>query len=137
MVPVIEAVKSRFDVPVSLDTYKYQVARAGIQAGADLINDIWGLKYDGGKMAETIAKSGLPCCLMHNRAEADYTDFLEDMASDMAETLRIAEAAGIRDDRIILDRAWVLARLMKIIWRLSTVWKACIFLTALCFWEHP
>ena len=103
VVPVIEAVKSRFDVPVSLDTYKYQVARAGIQAGADLINDIWGLKYDGGKMAETIAKSGLPCCLMHNRAEADYTDFLEDMASDMAETLRIAEAAGIRDDRIILD----------------------------------
>ena len=68
-----------------------------------MINDIWGLKYDGGKMAETIAKSGLPCCLMHNRAEADYTDFLEDMASDMAETLRIAEAAGIRDDRIILD----------------------------------
>ena len=68
-----------------------------------MINDIWGLKDDGGKMAETIAKSGLPCCLMHNRAEADYTDFLEDMASDMAETLRIAEAAGIRDDRIILD----------------------------------
>ena len=103
VVPVIEAVKSRFAIPVSLDTYKYQVARAGIQAGADLINDIWGLRYDEGQMAETIAKSGLPCCLMHNRAEADYGDFMEDLASDLAETLRIAEAAGIREDRIILD----------------------------------
>ena len=46
IVPVIEAVKQRFDIPVSLDTYKYKVAEAGIKAGADLINDIWGLKYD-------------------------------------------------------------------------------------------
>lgn len=101
--PVIEAVKKRFDVPVSLDTYKYKVARAGIAAGADLMNDIWGLKADDGQMADTIAKSGLPCCLMHNRRQADYGIFLEDLASDLAETLRIAEAAGIRDDRIILD----------------------------------
>lgn len=101
--PVIEAVKKRFDVPVSLDTYKYKVAQAGIAAGADLINDIWGLKYDGGQMAETIAGSGLPCCLMHNRTKADYGNFLEDLAADLADTLRIAEAAGIRDDRIILD----------------------------------
>lgn len=101
--PVIEAVKKRFDVPVSLDTYKYKVAQAGISAGADLINDIWGLKYDGGQMAETIAGSGLPCCLMHNRQNADYGNFLEDLAADLADTLRIAEAAGIRDDKIILD----------------------------------
>ena len=99
----IEAVKKRFDVPVSLDTYKYKVAQAGIAAGADLINDIWGLKYDGGQMAETIAGSGLPCCLMHNRQNADYGNFLEDLAADLADTLRIAEAAGIRDDKIILD----------------------------------
>ena len=58
--PVIEAVKARFDVPVSLDTYKYEVARAGAQAGADLINDIWGLKYDEGQMAAFLAESGLP-----------------------------------------------------------------------------
>ena len=101
--PVIEAVKKRFDVPVSLDTYKYKVAQAGIAAGADLINDIWGLKYDGGQMAETIAGSGLPCCLMHNRQNADYGNFLEDLAADLADTLRIAESAGIRDDKIILD----------------------------------
>lgn len=100
--PVLEAVKSRFDVPVSLDTYKSGVAKAGIEAGADLINDIWGLKYDD-KIADVIAKSGLPCCLMHNRKEPDYTDFVQEVAADLAETLRLAENAGIDAGNIILD----------------------------------
>ncbi|MGN0376098.1 MAG: dihydropteroate synthase [Suilimivivens sp.] len=102
VVPVIEAVKSRFDVPVSLDTYKSRVALAGIEAGVDLINDIWGLKYDD-KMAQVIAKADLPCCLMHNRENADYRCFMEDVAGDISETLRLAEKAGIKDERIILD----------------------------------
>ncbi len=102
VVPIIEAVKARFDVPVSLDTYKSKVAQAGIAAGADLINDIWGLKYDD-KMASVIAESGLPCCLMHNRKAADYQDFMQDVAADLAETLQIAEKAGIADEKIIID----------------------------------
>lgn len=100
--PVIEAVKARFDVPVSLDTCKAEVALAGIRAGADLINDIWGLKHDE-KMAGVIQESGLPCCLMHNRKNEDYLDFIQDVAADLAETVRLAEKAGIEDDRIILD----------------------------------
>lgn len=100
--PVIEAIKTNFDVPVSLDTYKSRVARAGIEAGADMINDIWGLKYDK-DMAGVIAASGLPCCLMHNRKEPDYRNFMEDVAADLAESIRLAETAGIADDRIILD----------------------------------
>lgn len=100
--PVIEAVKANFDVPVSLDTCKSRVALAGIQAGADLINDIWGLKYDE-KMAGVIAESGLPCCLMHNRKEAEYQDFMQDVAADLAESIQIAEKAGIADEKIILD----------------------------------
>lgn len=100
--PVIEAVKARFDVPVSLDTYKANVASAGIRAGANLINDIWGLKHDD-KIASVIASSGLPCCLMHNRENADYQDFMQDVAADLAGTLRLAEQAGIAEDRIILD----------------------------------
>ena len=99
--PIIEAVKSRFDVPVSLDTYKSKVAKAGIEAGADLINDIWGLQYE--EMAEVIAKAGLPCCLMHNRREVVYVNFMEDVAADLARTLHIARKAGISEDRIILD----------------------------------
>lgn len=100
--PVIEAVKSRFDVPVSLDTYKSKVAKAGICAGADLINDIWGLKYDEG-MAEVIAATEIPCCLMHNRQQADYENFMEDVAADIAAILHKAQKAGIPEDRIILD----------------------------------
>lgn len=101
--PVIEAVKARFDIPVSLDTYKYRVAEAGLQAGADLINDIWGLKYDEGQMARTIAEYGAACCLMHNRKEPEYEDFLPDVLQDMRDTLGIAKKAGIADKNIILD----------------------------------
>lgn len=100
--PVIRAVKERFGVPVSLDTYKPEVAEAGILAGADLINDIWGLKWEE-DMASVIAKAGVPCCLMHNRADMDYGDFLEDVLSDLRESLELAEKAGIRSEQILLD----------------------------------
>lgn len=102
VVPVIEAVKARFDVPVSLDTYKAKVAAEGIKAGADLINDIWGLKYDE-NMARLIAKEGLPCVLMHNRNNTDYGDFLKDVLYDLNETIDLAKKAGIGEDKIILD----------------------------------
>ena len=102
VVPVIEAIKARFDVPVSLDTYKSAVARAGIAAGADLINDIWGLKYDP-EMARVIAEAKKPCCLMHNRDNASYAEFFPEMLEDLKETLRLADAAGIAREKIILD----------------------------------
>lgn len=101
-VPVIEAIKARFDIPVSLDTYKAEVARAGIGAGADLINDIRGLKYDD-KMSGVIAESSLPCCLMHNRSNAEYKEFMQELKKDLAGSLQIALQAGIEKDRIILD----------------------------------
>ena len=102
VVPVIEAIKQRFDIPVSIDTYKSEVAKAAAAAGADLINDIWGLKYDD-KMAEVIAENNLACCLMHNRTNTEYSNFMEDMKQDLRETIAIARKAGIADDRIILD----------------------------------
>ena len=102
VVPYIEMVKKNFDIPVSVDTYKGGVAKAAIQAGADLVNDIWGLKWDD-KLADVIAESGLPCCLMHNRKEPDYQEFMPDMLDDLRETLRIAAEAGIAEDKIILD----------------------------------
>lgn len=100
--PVIQMIKSRFDIPVSLDTYKSRVAAAGIRAGADLINDIWGLKYDE-DMARVIAQSGLPCCLMHNRREAVYENFMEEVITELKESIRLAEKAGIGSDKIIVD----------------------------------
>ncbi len=102
VIPVIEMIKSRFDVPVSLDTYKPAVAQTGIQAGVDLINDIWGLKYDD-RMAGLLADSGVACCLMHNRKEITGNDLITDVITDLEETLKIAEKAGISREKIILD----------------------------------
>lgn len=102
VVPVIEALKREFDVPVSVDTYKSRVASEALSAGADLINDIWGLKYDE-KMASVIAESGAACCLMHNRNHTVYRSFLSEFMEDMRECVRLADEAGIRRDRIILD----------------------------------
>ena len=100
--PVIEAVKARFDIPVSIDTYKSAVAEAALQAGADLVNDIWGFQHDK-RVAELTAKYNAACCLMHNRHEAVYDDFLTDVLSDLTKCIRTAKEAGIPDDKIILD----------------------------------
>ncbi|MCR5719516.1 MAG: dihydropteroate synthase [Lachnospiraceae bacterium] len=102
VVPVIEAVKREFDIPVSLDTYKSKVAKAGIEAGADLINDIWGLKADS-EMAKVISEGKVSCCLMHNRDNTDYDDFLEDVKNDLKESIDMALKAGIGKDRILID----------------------------------
>lgn len=100
--PVIEAVKARFDIPVSVDTYKGAVAEAALKAGADLVNDIWGFKHDR-RVAELTVRYGAACCLMHNRHEAVYGNFQEDFLADMRECVRIAREAGVADDKIILD----------------------------------
>lgn len=100
--PIIEAIKKNFDVPVSLDTYKSAVAEAGIKAGADLINDIWGLKYDK-NMAGVIAKYDKACCIMHNRKNTDYTNYLDDVVADLDESVKLAFAAGIDRDKIMVD----------------------------------
>lgn len=100
--PVIEAIKARFDIPVSLDTYKSGVAETGIKAGVDLINDIWGLKWDG-SMAAVIAKYEIPCCLMHNRRNTNYVNFLQDVIADLDESMDMAEKAGISRNKIMVD----------------------------------
>lgn len=102
VVPMIEMIKKQFDIPVSVDTYKSGVAKAALAAGADLVNDIWGLKYDK-KLAEVIAEAKVPCCLMHNRNNMDYEDFRKELLDDLRETIAIAKSAGIADDQVILD----------------------------------
>lgn len=100
--PVIEAVSAEFDIPVSVDTYKSVVAKAAIEAGAVLVNDIWGFKYDA-DMAKTVKDSNTACCLMHNRNNSIYGDFIADVKAELAECVDIAKKAGIADDKIILD----------------------------------
>lgn len=103
VLPIVEAVKRETGLPVSIDTYKAEVARTALEAGADMVNDIWGLRRDGGEMAALIAGTGAACCLMHNRERAEYADFMADMLSDLRETLAIADRAGIARSSIVLD----------------------------------
>ncbi len=102
VIPVIEAVRKEFDIPISLDTSKASVASAGIVAGADMINDIWGLKRDA-DMAKIIADAGVCCCLMHNRENGEYVNFQTDVLSDLEQSLELAQRAGIERDKIMVD----------------------------------
>lgn len=102
VLPVIEAVRREFDIPISLDTSKSAVARAGIKVGADMINDVWGLKSDS-DMAKVIADAGVCCCLMHNREKTEYSDFQAEVLADLEQSLELARKAGISQDKIMVD----------------------------------
>ena len=102
VVPVIKAIKENFDIPISIDTYKAKVAEKALEAGADLINDIWGFKKEK-DMAKVAAKYNVPCCLMHNRDNEEYKNLMEDILDDLSESIKIAKEAGVKDENIILD----------------------------------
>lgn len=102
VVPVIEALKKRFDVPVSIDTYKSAVAEAALASGADLLNDIWGFRYDE-RCAELAAQYDVAVCLMHNRDNTDYGNYRNEVLQDLRVSLSIAEKYGIKKEKIMLD----------------------------------
>ncbi|MCQ4088977.1 dihydropteroate synthase [Saccharibacillus sp. JS10] len=103
ILPVIEALKQKLPgIPLSVDTYKAEVARQSLAAGAHIINDVWGCKADT-RMAQVAAEAGCPVILTHNRPDMNYTDFYADVATDLMESVQIARAAGVEDQNIILD----------------------------------
>ncbi|MDM5245875.1 MULTISPECIES: dihydropteroate synthase [unclassified Lysinibacillus] len=103
IVPVIQALVAEVPAIISVDTYKANVARAAIEAGAHIINDIWGAKADP-KMAQVAADLNVPIILMHNRENTDYgTDFWATAKADLEKSIAIARNAGIPDHHIILD----------------------------------
>lgn len=102
VVPVIQALREQTDAIISIDTYKSAVARSAVEAGAHIINDIWGAKYDP-QIAQVAADKQVPIILMHNRAEAVYDDFWQDAKEDLDESIRIAQNAGVSDKYIWLD----------------------------------
>jgi len=103
IVPVIQALAAEVPVIISVDTYKANVARAAIEAGAHIINDIWGAKADP-EIAQVAADLNVPIILMHNRENTDYgTDFWVTAKADLEKSIAIAHNAGIPDHHIILD----------------------------------
>lgn len=102
VVPVIKAISKQVNAIISIDTYKSTVARAAIEAGAHIINDIWGAKRDT-KIAEVAAELNVPIILMHNRDNEDYVDFWTEAKRDLEESIQIARSAGIPHENIWLD----------------------------------
>lgn len=103
VIPVVEALHRELPhIPLSVDTYKAQVAYEALKAGAHIINDVWGFKAEP-RMAEVAAEFGCPVILMHNRHDRNYRDLLADVAADLRESVEIARKAGVSDENIILD----------------------------------
>lgn len=103
VVPVIRAIReAKIPVFLSIDTYKSVVAKAALDAGVDILNDIWGVRRDPG-IAQLAAEYGAPLILMHNRESANYQDFWSDAKADLEESLKIAKDHGVHDEQIWLD----------------------------------
>lgn len=102
VIPIIQAVKENVNIPISIDTYKADVAREAIEAGAEIINDIWGAKKDP-NMARVAAKYRVPIILMHNRGDLNYRSFIDDVKDDLKESIDLALKAGVTKENIILD----------------------------------
>lgn len=102
VVPMIKAVKEEINLPISIDTYKAETARQAIEAGAEIINDVWGAKREP-EIASVAAMYNVPIILMHNRTNMDYTSLIDDMKRDLAESIEIALKAGVSHEHIVLD----------------------------------
>jgi dihydropteroate synthase len=119
VIPVVQALAGEFpETVISIDTYKAVVAQEALAAGATMVNDVWGLRADP-RLRDVVAEARCPVILMHNRSNpasvevraqlgnaytgADYQDLIEDVKRELMESVALARAAGIPDDRIILD----------------------------------
>ncbi|PGT90929.1 MULTISPECIES: dihydropteroate synthase [Bacillaceae] len=102
VIPVIKNLSHVIKAPISIDTYKAEVAKQAIEAGASIINDVWGAKADP-NMAKVAAEYDVPIILMHNRTNKDYEQLIPDMIVDLMESVTIAKEAGVKDEKIILD----------------------------------
>ena len=102
LMPALEAVASRVSIPISVDTYKSPVARSAVQAGAVIINDVWGLKADPA-IAKVAASAQIPLILMHNQETTKYQDLLPDIFASLSDSVQVARRAGVPKEAIILD----------------------------------
>lgn len=118
VLPVIKALAGEVDLPLSIDTYKAEVAAAALEAGAHLVNDVWGLRMDPA-MAGLCAEHNVPVVIMHNRSQprnavqearlgghyvgTHYDDLLADIANELRASIKLAKKAGIPDEHIIID----------------------------------
>jgi len=118
VIPVIKAIAAKVNVPISIDTYKAEMARRAIEAGATIINDVWGLRMDD-DMGRVAADTGAALILMHNRSQpknaaqsaqlggryvgVQYDELLGDIERELNESIEMALRAGVKEERLIVD----------------------------------
>lgn len=102
VVPVIQRMARALRIPVSVDTFRAEVARQAIEAGAAMINDVWGLQRDPG-LARLAAKADVPIVLMHNQDGYTYGDLLVDVLASVRTSVQAAITSGVQSDKIIVD----------------------------------
>ena len=109
VVPIIKEIRATFQVPISIDTYKSQVARAAVNAGASIVNDISAFRFDA-NLPETVAEMGTGVVLMHSRGSFETLhstrlaeDIFDDVDRDFRRAIEVAHIAGIKDEAIALD----------------------------------
>jgi dihydropteroate synthase len=103
VVPVVAAIREALPgIPISVDTTKPAVAEAALAAGADIVNDIWGVATDDA-LVRVAATHGAPLILMHNRAEPRYDDLVAEVIADLAAAIERAVQAGVVRERLIVD----------------------------------
>jgi dihydropteroate synthase len=102
VVPVIERLVAEVEVPVSVDTYRGSVARAALEAGAHLVNDIWGFRCDR-TLAALAVEFGVPAVIMHNQREREFHDVIGDIRTGLEASIAVAEEAGLPRERLIID----------------------------------
>ena len=109
VIPIIEKIRENFDVPISIDTYKAEVARQAIEVGANMVNDISGLRFDP-KLKKVVAKCDVPVVITHIKGtpkdmqdNPQYRCLMGEIISYLRESIKMAEEAGISSDKIIID----------------------------------
>ncbi len=104
VMPVINALKKErsFKLPLSIDTYKAKVAEAALEAGVEMLNDVWGLKADPA-LGAIASRYHVPVCLMHNRNNTDYVDLISEILAELEESVVLALEAGVNEEKIIID----------------------------------
>ncbi|ELY5750644.1 dihydropteroate synthase [Streptococcus iniae] len=109
VVPVIRAIKEKYDVLISIDTYKTQTARAALEVGADILNDVWAGLYDG-QMFDLAAKYNVPIILMHNQEEEVYQNVTQEVCDFLTERARLALEKGVPKENIWIDPGFGFAK---------------------------
>ena len=102
VVPAIRSILDAVTLPLSIDSYRAPVVEAALDVGAHLINDIWGFRHDP-EVAVLAARHGAPAVVMHNQRGRERVDVIAGIKDGLSESIRIAQAAGLPRERLILD----------------------------------